>query len=263
MITNATAGAVSFLIPKVGRHGRRSSSACFGSASLRMSTAISTVRRWHDASAGHLPDRVHGSAGDRLVMSGGVSLPRYTVSVSQRPNTTVVAQGRPVVASVTVRGQQGAQGIQGAPGANGYAKRFGNHRLNRRRRGDAVRAPGRRVGSPDPEPDTLGRQLQPAVRPVGQLRFLGQRGRPPASVLSVTCCCSSSATPSFRSSGRGLRFSVRPGDDVNFEFGPDPIALTADAGQMQPGSETFAEQCGPGSSAKALSSTSWRPAGAR
>lgn len=46
-------------------------------------------------------------------MSGGINLPRYTVSVSQRPNATVVAQGRPVVASVTVRGQQG---IQGPPG---------------------------------------------------------------------------------------------------------------------------------------------------
>jgi hypothetical protein len=46
-------------------------------------------------------------------VSGGINLPRYTVSVSQRPNATVVAQGRPVVASVTVRGQQG---IQGPPG---------------------------------------------------------------------------------------------------------------------------------------------------
>lgn len=46
-------------------------------------------------------------------MSGGIGLPRYTVSVSQRPSVAVAAQGRPVVASVTVRGQQG---IQGPPG---------------------------------------------------------------------------------------------------------------------------------------------------
>jgi len=43
--------------------------------------------------------------------------------------------------------------------------------------------------------------------------------------------------------GGGLRFSVRPGDDEAFEFGPDPIAMTADAGESQPGSETFVEQC--------------------
>lgn len=42
--------------------------------------------------------------------------------------------------------------------------------------------------------------------------------------------------------GSGLSFSVRPADDVTFEFGPEPIVLEVDAGQMQTGSETFFEQ---------------------
>lgn len=41
----------------------------------------------------------------------------------------------------------------------------------------------------------------------------------------------------------GLRFAVRPGDDPAFDFGPEPIVLTADAGEAQSGSETFMVQC--------------------
>ena len=59
-------------------------------------------------------------------MSGGINLPRYTVSVSQRPSVAVAAQGRPVVASVTVRGQQGAQGETGLQGPPGVSLGFGD-----------------------------------------------------------------------------------------------------------------------------------------
>ncbi|MGU3286440.1 hypothetical protein [Methylobacterium mesophilicum] len=43
----------------------------------------------------------------------------------------------------------------------------------------------------------------------------------------------------------GIRFAVRPGNDPNFDFGPEPIVLTADAGDAQTGSETFSVQCRP------------------
>ncbi|GJE54596.1 hypothetical protein EKPJFOCH_1074 [Methylobacterium thuringiense] len=43
----------------------------------------------------------------------------------------------------------------------------------------------------------------------------------------------------------GLRFAVRPGDDPAFDFGPEPIVLTTDAGDPQTGSETFFVQCRP------------------
>jgi hypothetical protein len=47
-------------------------------------------------------------------------------------------------------------------------------------------------------------------------------------------------TPFQRNSG--LRFAVRPGDDPAFDFGPEPIVLSVDAGTSQTGSETFSEQ---------------------
>lgn len=43
----------------------------------------------------------------------------------------------------------------------------------------------------------------------------------------------------------GLRFAVRPGDNPAFDFGPEPIVLTSDAGEEQTGSETFFAQCRP------------------
>lgn len=39
-----------------------------------------------------------------------------------------------------------------------------------------------------------------------------------------------------------LRFAVRPGDDPAFDFGPQPIALSSDAGSTDGGSETFYTQ---------------------
>lgn len=59
-------------------------------------------------------------------MSGGVNLPRFTVTARQRPNAAVATQGRPVVASVTVRGQQGAQGETGLQGPPGVSLGFGD-----------------------------------------------------------------------------------------------------------------------------------------
>lgn len=47
-------------------------------------------------------------------------------------------------------------------------------------------------------------------------------------------------TPFRRNSG--LRLAVRPGDDPAFDFGPEPIVLSVDAGQSQTGSGTFSEQ---------------------
>lgn len=58
-------------------------------------------------------------------MSGGVNLPRFSITVPQRASVSVAAQGRPVVASVTVRGQQGAQGAQGVQGPSGITTGFG------------------------------------------------------------------------------------------------------------------------------------------
>ncbi|MET3481525.1 hypothetical protein [Methylobacterium sp. 1973] len=177
-------------------------------------------------------------------MSGGVSLPRFTVTARQRPNVAVAAQGRPVVASVTVRGQQGAQGIQGAPGANGFAKRFGTIDYTDTDAGTPFMLPAG-------EWVRLTRNLTPSAAnfnlpsgPWANFAFWDNaagllRARAVGDVLLFKF--SYTVVPQQR--GGGLRFSVRPGDDVNFEFGPDPIALTADAGQMQPGSETFAEQC--------------------
>jgi hypothetical protein len=59
-------------------------------------------------------------------VSGGVSLPRFTVTARQRPNVAVAAQGRPVVASVVVRGQQGARGETGLQGPPGVSLGFGD-----------------------------------------------------------------------------------------------------------------------------------------
>lgn len=63
-------------------------------------------------------------------MSGGASLPRFTVTARQRPSASVAAQGRPVVASVTVRGQQGAQGETGSPGPRGEPGDYGSIRYD-------------------------------------------------------------------------------------------------------------------------------------
>lgn len=63
-------------------------------------------------------------------MSGGINLPRFTVTARQRPNVAVAAQGRPVVASVTVRGQQGAQGEAGDPGPQGEPGDYGSIRYD-------------------------------------------------------------------------------------------------------------------------------------
>lgn len=177
-------------------------------------------------------------------MSGGINLPRFTVAARQRPNVSVVAQGRPVVASVTVRGQQGVQGPPGPQGANGFAKRFGTIDYTDTDAGTPFMLPAG-------EWVRLTRNLTPSAAnfnlpsgPWANFAFWDNaagllRARAVGDVLLFKF--SYTVVPQQR--GGGLRFSVRPGDDVNFEFGPDPIALTADAGQMQPGSETFAEQC--------------------
>lgn len=188
-------------------------------------------------------------------MSGGINLPRYTVSVSQRPNATVVAQGRPVVASVTVRGQQGAQGPVGPQGANGFAKRFGtidytdNDAVTYGPNGAVVS--GTPMVLPAGQWMPLNRNLTPSAAnfnlpsgPWANFAFWDNasgllRARAVGDVLLFKF--SYTVIPAQR--GGGLRFSVRPADNIAFEFGPDPIALTADAGEMQPGSETFAEQC--------------------
>ncbi|KTS09746.1 hypothetical protein SB2_11875 [Methylobacterium radiotolerans] len=149
-----------------------------------------------------------------------------------------------MVASVTVRGQQGAQGIQGPQGANGFAKRFGTIDYTDNDQGNPFTLPAG-------EWVRLTRNLTPSVAnfnlpsgPWANFAFWDNaagllRARAVGDVLLFKF--SYTVVPQQR--GGGLRFSVRPGDDINFEFGPDPIALTADAGQMQPGSETFAEQC--------------------
>ncbi|TNC14900.1 hypothetical protein FF100_04815 [Methylobacterium terricola] len=42
--------------------------------------------------------------------------------------------------------------------------------------------------------------------------------------------------------GSSLRFAFRPGGNPNFDFGPQPIVLSTDAGSEEIGSETFVTQ---------------------
>ncbi|WP_449411111.1 hypothetical protein [Methylobacterium komagatae] len=160
------------------------------------------------------------------------------------PAPPIVVRAAVPAAPSVVRAQ--TPGIQGPPGpaAPIYAKRFGTIDYTDNQQGSAfVLPPGQWM--------PLRRNLSPSAAnfnlptgPWAGFSFWDNatntlRARAVGDVLLIKF--SYIVVPAQR--GGGLRFSVRPNDNAAFEFGPDPIALTADAGEMQPGSETFSEQC--------------------
>jgi hypothetical protein len=181
----------------------------------------------------------------------GSSVVRVTVA-SPVPVIRVAAPTMPAVVRVQSLGTQGPAGQQGLPG---YAKRFGtidytdNDRMVIDANSNVVS--GAPFVLPPGQWMPVLRHLTPSAAnfnlpsgPWTNFVFWDNatstlRARAVGDVLLFKF--SYVVVPSQR--GGGLRFSVRPNDDITFEFGPDPIALTADAGETQPGSETFSEQC--------------------
>lgn len=172
----------------------------------------------------------------------GAPVVRVTVGAPS-PAVRVSAPSTPAVVRVQSLGTQGPPGPAGQD-APIYSKRFGTVDYTDNQQGSAfVLPPGQWM--------PLYRNLSPSAAnfnlpsgPWAGFSFWDNatstlRARKAGDVLLFKF--SYVVVPAQR--GGGLRFSVRPDDNARFEFGPDPIALTSDAGEMQPGSETFSEQC--------------------
>ncbi|MDP4023719.1 hypothetical protein Q8W71_13870 [Methylobacterium sp. NEAU 140] len=150
------------------------------------------------------------------------------------------------MASVMVQGQQGPPGPQGLQGIPGYAKRFGTVDYTDNDAGTPLALPAgvwmRLIRNLTPSPANFNLPSGPFEgfafwdNAAGLLRA---RARGDALLMKFTF----TVVPDQQAGG--LRFAVRPGDDPAFDFGPEPIVLTTDAGEAQTGSETFFVQCRP------------------
>ena len=169
---------------------------------------------------------------------------RCWVSTPSQPTANVEATPRSVVASVATYGPQGPPGPAGPQGANGYAKRFGTVDYTDNDQGSPLVLPAGQWMRLTRNLTPSGANFNLPSGPWSGFAFWDNatsmlRARAVGDVLLLKF--SYVVVPAQR--GGGLRFSVRPGNVEAFEFGPDPISLVSDAGMMQPGSETFVEQC--------------------
>lgn len=171
---------------------------------------------------------------------------------SAAPAVVVQAPAAPAVVRVQSLGVQGPPGPQGAPG---YAKRFGTIDYTDNDAvvydGDGAVVSGTPLRLEAGQWVRITRNLTPSGAnfnlpsgPWADFTFWDNtakllRARMAGDVLIFKF--SYVVIPDQRNDGLG--FSVRPDDSTQFEFGPDPISIVTDAGNKQPGSETFMEQC--------------------
>lgn len=188
-------------------------------------------------------------------MSGGVAPPAFVPAPAPSVLTRIGAPAAPTFVTTPIPGPIGATGQAGPAGPPGIAKGFGTIDYSDL---DQVTYDANGLvtgGTPLPLPAgqwvRIARNLQPSqanynfpTGPWTNFAFYA-KGLFQARAVGDVYFYKFTFTVIPSLSGSGLRFSIRPADDVAFDFGPEPIVLTADAGESQTGSETFFEQVRP------------------
>lgn len=150
---------------------------------------------------------------------------------------------QPTILAVSVLGLTGPQGVQGQPG---YAKRFGTVDYTDNDANTSLPLPAGQWMR-------IMRNLTPSTAnfnlpsgPFAGFSFWDNTAKVLRARATGDCLLMKfTFTVIPDQQAGGIRFAVRPGNDPNFDFGPEPIVLTADAGESQTGSETFFVQCRP------------------